>query len=45
MPRLTPPALTVFDRMSGLARELDAINLGQGFPDAEHAPELLEAAR
>lgn len=45
MPRLTPPALTVFDRMSGLARELDAINLGQGFPDAEHTPELLEAAR
>jgi aspartate/methionine/tyrosine aminotransferase len=31
--------------MSGLARELGAINLGQGFPDMEHAPELLEAAR
>jgi N-succinyldiaminopimelate aminotransferase len=31
--------------MSALARELGAINLGQGFPDAEHAPELLEAAR
>jgi N-succinyldiaminopimelate aminotransferase len=26
-------ATTVFDRISGLARELDAINLGQGFPD------------
>ncbi len=24
---------TIFDVMSGLARELDAINLGQGFPD------------
>lgn len=24
---------TVFEEMSGLARELDAINLGQGFPD------------
>jgi N-succinyldiaminopimelate aminotransferase len=24
---------TIFDRMSGLARELGAINLGQGFPD------------
>ncbi len=41
-----PPAVTtIFDRMSGLARELGAINLGQGFPDMEHAPELLEAAR
>ncbi|MDP2358415.1 MAG: aminotransferase [Beijerinckiaceae bacterium] len=24
---------TIFDVMSGLARELDAVNLGQGFPD------------
>jgi aspartate/methionine/tyrosine aminotransferase len=24
---------TIFDRMSGLARELAAVNLGQGFPD------------
>ena len=24
---------TIFDVMSGLARELNAINLGQGFPD------------
>jgi N-succinyldiaminopimelate aminotransferase len=24
---------TIFDRMSGLARELGAVNLGQGFPD------------
>lgn len=35
---------TVFDRMSGLARELDAINLGQGFPDDQGPPALLEAA-
>lgn len=45
MPRTTPLALTIFDRMSGLARELGAINLGQGFPDAEHSPELLSAAQ
>lgn len=44
MPRTTPLKTTVFDRMSGLARDLGAINLGQGFPDAEHAPELLAAA-
>lgn len=31
--------------MSALARETGAINLGQGFPDREHSPELLEAAR
>ncbi|HTM96573.1 MAG TPA: aminotransferase class I/II-fold pyridoxal phosphate-dependent enzyme, partial [Croceibacterium sp.] len=42
----TPPATTtIFERMSALARETGAINLGQGFPDREHAPELLEAAR
>jgi len=40
-----PASTTIFERMSGLARELGAINLGQGFPDMEHAPELLEAAR
>lgn len=27
--------VTVFEEMSGLARRLDAINLGQGFPDDE----------
>ena len=44
-----PPAArqsdTVFDRVSALARETGAINLGQGFPEIEHAPELLEAAQ
>lgn len=35
---------TIFEHMSGLARELGAINLGQGFPDEAGAPELLEAA-
>jgi aspartate/methionine/tyrosine aminotransferase len=37
-----PP--TIFDQMSGLAREHDAINLGQGFPDAPGPPALLQAA-
>jgi N-succinyldiaminopimelate aminotransferase len=43
---MTAPApTTIFDRMSALARETGAINLGQGFPDREHAPELLAAAQ
>jgi aspartate/methionine/tyrosine aminotransferase len=37
-----PP--TVFDQMSGLAREHGAINLGQGFPDAPGPSALLQAA-
>ncbi len=39
------PSTTIFDRMSSLARETGAINLGQGFPDREHSPELLAAAQ
>jgi len=35
---------TIFDVMSGLAREHGAINLGQGFPDDHGPPELIEAA-
>lgn len=35
---------TVFERMSGLARQHDAINLGQGFPDGPEPVELLNAA-
>lgn len=35
---------TVFERMSGLARAHDAINLGQGFPDGEEPQDLLQAA-
>lgn len=35
---------TIFESMSGLARELGAINLGQGFPDEPPAPELIAAA-
>lgn len=44
--RLTGPAsTTVFETMSGLARDLGAINLGQGFPDMEEPPELVAAAQ
>lgn len=35
--------LTIFERMSGLARDLGAINLGQGFPDNPPHPALLDA--
>ncbi|MFW2852111.1 aminotransferase [Sphingomonas sp. TX0543] len=35
---------TIFEEMSGLARESGAINLGQGFPDTIGPPELLGAA-
>lgn len=35
---------TIFEAMSALARELGAINLGQGFPDEQGPPELIEAA-
>jgi len=35
---------TIFEHMSGLARETGAINLGQGFPDAQGPPELIESA-
>ena len=40
-----PASDTIFDRTSALARELGAINLGQGFPDLPEPPELLEAAQ
>lgn len=40
-----PPSTTIFERMSGLARETGALNLGQGFPDLDEPRELLEAAR
>lgn len=35
---------TIFEHMSGLARELGAINLGQGFPDEQGPPDMIEAA-
>lgn len=36
--------ITVFERMSALARDAGAINLGQGFPDGPEPVDLLEAA-
>ncbi|MET0370048.1 MAG: aminotransferase [Sphingobium sp.] len=35
---------TIFEKMSALARETGAINLGQGFPDAPGDPDILRAA-
>ncbi|MEJ7800431.1 MAG: aminotransferase class I/II-fold pyridoxal phosphate-dependent enzyme, partial [Ilumatobacter sp.] len=35
---------TIFAQMSALATETGAINLGQGFPDTDGPPEVLEAA-
>lgn len=43
-PVYTGMALTVFEKMSGLSRELGAINLGQGFPDAPPPAPLIDAA-
>ena len=39
------PQLTVFTEMSELAARSGAINLGQGFPDEDGPPEVLEAAQ
>jgi aspartate/methionine/tyrosine aminotransferase len=35
---------SVFEEMTRLARSCEAINLGQGFPEAMEPPELIEAA-
>jgi len=43
-PALAPFGTTIFATMSALAAEHDAINLGQGFPDSDGPPEVLEAA-
>jgi N-succinyldiaminopimelate aminotransferase len=43
--RLTPFATTVFAEMSALAAQIGAVNLGQGFPDEDGPPAMLEAAR
>lgn len=36
---------TIFSAISALAREHNAVNLGQGFPDFDGPPDLIEAAR
>lgn len=43
--RLRPFSVNVFAKMSALAAELGAVNLGQGFPDEDGPPAMLEAAR
>ncbi|HNS85758.1 MAG TPA: aminotransferase [Parvularculaceae bacterium] len=47
-PRLNPVfaerPMTIFAVMSALAREHDAVNLGQGFPDEDGPVEIIEAA-
>ncbi|MDP3823498.1 MAG: pyridoxal phosphate-dependent aminotransferase [Burkholderiales bacterium] len=41
--RLPRVGTTIFTVMSALAQQHDAVNLGQGFPDFDCAPELLDA--
>jgi N-succinyldiaminopimelate aminotransferase len=43
--RLRPFGTTIFTEMSALAQRTGALNLGQGFPDADGPAELVEAAR
>jgi aspartate/methionine/tyrosine aminotransferase len=43
-PVLAAQPRTIFDVMSTLARELGAVNLGQGFPDEDGAPDVREFA-
>ncbi|MBK8469896.1 MAG: pyridoxal phosphate-dependent aminotransferase [Candidatus Phosphoribacter sp.] len=43
-PGLIPFGTTIFATMSALAVRHGAINLGQGFPDTDGPPEVLEAA-
>lgn len=45
VPRLRPFANTVFAEMTELAVRHDAVNLGQGFPDSDGPPGMLEVAR
>ncbi|GED96886.1 putative aminotransferase [Gordonia crocea] len=45
MARLRPFGETIFAEMSALATRHDAINLGQGFPDADGPPSMLSAAQ
>jgi N-succinyldiaminopimelate aminotransferase len=45
VPRLRPYATTVFAEMSALATRVGAVNLGQGFPDEDGPPAMLQAAQ
>ncbi|WP_433387728.1 pyridoxal phosphate-dependent aminotransferase [Micromonospora sp. KLBMP9576] len=42
--RMRPFGTTVFAEMSALAVRTGAVNLGQGFPDTDGPPEMLDAA-
>ena len=42
--RMRPFGTTIFAEMSALALTTDSINLGQGFPDTDGPPEVLQAA-
>lgn len=41
--KLPYTGITIFTEMSGLAKQYDAVNLSQGFPDFECSPDLREA--
>ncbi len=45
VPALRPFRTTIFAEMSALAASTGAINLGQGFPDTDGPPAVLEAAQ
>jgi N-succinyldiaminopimelate aminotransferase len=45
VPRLQPFTSTIFAEMTALAARTGAVNLGQGFPDTDGPPGMLEAAR
>ena len=42
---MAAPQTTIFETMSGLCRDLGAINLGQGFPDLPEPGEVIAAAQ
>src|SRR5690349_24266494 len=42
--RMRPFGTTIFAEMSALAVQTGSINLGQGFPDTDGPPEMLDAA-
>jgi N-succinyldiaminopimelate aminotransferase len=41
---MSAPVTTIFTTMTALAQETGAINLGQGFPDEDGPPQVVEAA-
>ncbi|HYZ08180.1 MAG TPA: pyridoxal phosphate-dependent aminotransferase [Pseudonocardiaceae bacterium] len=45
VPRLQPFTSTIFAEMTALAVRTGAVNLGQGFPDTDGPPGMLEVAR